>query len=140
MRFRNIGEKKRWQCLKAGCENAAQMSLLHIERAELAASIRPTPLAPLLENREGKTLREMKRPFVVVYSPFHVEENTFVVRDTGAVGGIWQSKGEFGKSLGCDPLHMYVASTLAKQSAFASMLWPTVARFLIKSPKSTQVR
>ncbi len=72
----------------------------------------------------------MKRPFIVVYSPFHVEENTFVVRDTGAVGGIWQSKGEFGQSLGCDPLHMYVASTLAnvKQSAFASVLRPTVAR------------
>lgn len=69
----------------------------------------------------------MKRPFVVVYSPFHVEENTFVVRDTGAVGGIW-SKGEFGQSLGCDPLHMYAASTLAKQSAFASVLWPKVAR------------
>lgn len=72
----------------------------------------------------------MNRLFLAVYSPFHVEENTFVVRDTGAVGGIWQSKGEFGQSLGCDPLHMYAASTLAKQSAFASVLWPRVARSL----------
>lgn len=92
------------------------------------------------EQKGGKLYLWRKDPFRCVYSPFHVEENTFVVRDTGEVDDIWQAKGEFGQSLGCDPLHMYVASKGAKQSAFASVLWPTVAKSSRQITQITQVR